>query len=343
MNAFSDIREILIAYFDTLPWPALTADECGTVTFVNQEFRRRGWTLDTAADTRLAAMFPEYFAALSGETRWLTPQDVTLTRDDHGVQVVESIWLRRLPFGACLFITQLPESTAGGLGDAQTARLASLGFMVAGVCHEVANPLTAIHSTVQLLRSSPTATPALIEKGLANIAANVQRVLNITRKLNDFSRVSGEARTQFSLRATVDEALLLARQDNSFKYIDVECALDAATLVRGDPAQLQQVFCNVFTNAGQAMNGNGRLVIIGAPAGMQSVEIMIRDTGPGIAGHDLPHLFEPFFTTKPAGHGTGLGLAISNEIVIAHGGSMRAANHSDGGACFSVRLPVVQL
>src|SRR5918912_1598250 len=88
-----------------------------------------------------------------------------------------------------------PTDAAGdfALNEAQTARLAALGFMVAGVCHEVANPLTAVHSMVQLLQSRPL-PPETLERGLANIAANVQRVLAITRKLNDFSRVSSAAR-----------------------------------------------------------------------------------------------------------------------------------------------------
>ena len=340
MNVFSDINEILIAFFDTLPWPVLMVDERGVVTFVNQEIRRAGRSMDTADDARLVTMFPEYFAALRGDVPWLTPQEVTVTRNDQGTPVSERIWLRRLPIGACLFIIRQPESSAAGLGDAQLARLASLGFMVAGVCHEVANPLTAINSTVQLLRSSPDRSPALIEKGLANIAVNVQRVLNISRKLNDFSRAGDEAGIPLNLCSAVDDALSLARQDSLFCNVATECTLGATTLIHGDPVQLQQVFCNVFMNAAQAMNGRGHLVISESRPDTRNVEITIRDTGPGIAEHNLARLFEPFFTTKPAGHGTGLGLAISNEIIISHGGSMRAANHALGGACFYIRLPV---
>ncbi len=341
MNAFSDINEILVAFLEALPWPALLVDERGAVTFVNQEIRRSGRSLDAAADARLATMFPEYFAVLRGEVPWLTPQEATVTRNDQGAAIAERIWLRRVPLGACLFITRQPAPAAGDLGDAQLARLASLGFMVAGVCHEVANPMTAIHSTVQLLRSNPDCAPALLEKGLANIAANVQRVLSITRKLNDFSRASDEARIRLNLRSAVDDALTLVCQDRLFLDIAVECTLDAATQIHGDPGQLQQVFGNVFMNAAQAMNGCGSLVISESRIDPVNVEIAIRDTGPGIATGHLPRLFEPFFTTKPAGHGTGLGLAISNEIVISHGGSMRATNHAQGGACFYIRLPAV--
>ena len=340
MNACSDTNEILTAFFDSLPWPVLVVDEQGVVTFVNQELRAAGGAV--AGNQHFATAFPDYFASLHGEVPWLMPQECMVTREDQGVTVQERIWLRRLPAGACLFITPQPAATADACaGDAQLARLASLGFMVAGVCHEVANPLTAINSTLQLLRTNPPCPPVLLEKGLANIATNVGRVLNITRKLNDFSRAGDDARALISLRATVDDALSLASQDTLMREVDVECSLDAATHVRADPGQLEQVFCNVFVNATQAMQGRGRLFISQTQPDSRSVEIAIRDTGPGIAGHDLPRLFEPFFTTKRAANGTGLGLAISNEIIISHGGSMRAANAGQGGACFYVRLPTV--
>jgi signal transduction histidine kinase len=338
MNAFSDIHEILTAFFDSLPWSVAMVDERGSVTFINREMRASGAAPSAPAGAPLAAMFPQYHAALRGEVAWLTPQAAVVTRDEQGCAVTERITLHRLPLGACLFVIRQPEAT-GGLGDAQLARLASLGFMVAGVCHEVANPLTAINSTVQLLRATPACPPALLEKGLANIAANVQRVLNISRKLNDFSRAGDDARAALNLFATVNDALSLSHQDSLMRGVSVVCTLDNATVVRGDPGQLQQVFCNVFTNAAQAMQGRGHLFIRDTRPDAHSVEIAIRDTGPGIDERDLPRLFEPFFTTKPAGHGTGLGLAISNEIVLAHGGSMRASNDAEGGACFYIRLP----
>lgn len=340
MNTFTDLHAILTAFFDTLPWPALIVDEQGRVTFINREMRRARAMPEITAATQFATLFPEYSAALSGDVPWLTEQSATVSRNDRGITVTERISVHRLQMGACLFALPQPES-AGGLGDAQLARLASLGFMVAGVCHELANPLTAINSTVQLLRANPAPAPALLEKGLANIAGNVQRMLSISRKLNDFSRAGDDARALLNLRATVNDAVSLLRHDSLMHEVNVECALDEATVVHGDPGQLQQVFCNVFTNAAQAMRGSGSLYIRDSRPDGKFVEIAIRDTGPGIAERDLPRLFEPFFTTKPAGQGTGLGLAISNEIVLAHGGSMRAANNAQGGACFYIRLPAV--
>jgi two-component system C4-dicarboxylate transport sensor histidine kinase DctB len=111
----------------------------------------------------------------------------------------------------------------------------------------------------------------------------------------------------------------------------------AKVMARG--GQVEQVMFNILLNAAQAMKGNGR---IDAEARIASASIVlsIRDSGPGIRAEHLGRVFDPFFSTKPAGEGTGLGLAISNEIVHELGGSIRASNHPDGGACFEVELPL---
>jgi signal transduction histidine kinase len=224
------------------------------------------------------------------------------------------------------------------LDAAQTARLAALGFMVAGVCHEVANPLTAIHSMVQLLQSGPL-PPETLDRGLSNIASNVQRLLAITRKLNDFSRASSAPRRPTPLDEPILEALQNVRQDPLFREIDIEHERCPAARVACIQDQLSQVYANVLLNAAQAMDGRGRITIASKTTGVFA-EVSIRDTGPGIAPGYLSRLFEPFFTTKAAGQGTGLGLAISNEIVLEHGGAIRAENHTEGGACFHVILPL---
>src|SRR5678816_903923 len=174
MNTFTDVQAMLAAFFESLPWPVLMLDERGCVTYTNPLMRETE-AAPGADGTLLEKRFPEYFAALRADVPWLTPQAVAVRRLHADRTVTERITLHRLPFGACLFVAVQPE-TAAALGDAQLARLASLGFMVAGICHELANPLTAINSTIQLLRTSP-ASPALLEKGLANIAANAQRML----------------------------------------------------------------------------------------------------------------------------------------------------------------------
>ena len=220
-----------------------------------------------------------------------------------------------------------------GTINAQTQRLAALGFMVAGVCHEVSNPLAAVHSMLQILQSKRGVTPETMEKGLASISGNVARVLAITRKLGEFSRVATDPPAPVSVDAAMEEALVLLRHSANTGGVQVSYrgAPDARVLAR--PGTLQQVLFNVLQNAAQAIHGNGR---IDAHARIENGEVLIRihDSGPGIAPDVLPHIFEPFYTTKSPGEGTGLGLAICYEITQEIGGSIHASNHPQGGAFF---------
>lgn len=221
---------------------------------------------------------------------------------------------------------------------AQTQRLASLGFMLASVCHEISNPLAAVSSMLQILQSKRGITPETLEKGLASIEANIARVAAITKKLGDFSRVGGEA-APLALDEVVDSAASLLKHSPTGQSIRVQYTGVPGTTVRARPGELEQVVFNVFLNAAQAMQGAGRIEAETKRAN-GVVTICIHDGGPGIAPEHLERVFEPFFTTKMPGEGTGLGLAISYEIVHELGGSMRAANHPDGGALFEISLPV---
>jgi C4-dicarboxylate-specific signal transduction histidine kinase len=238
-----------------------------------------------------------------------------------------------LPAGRCVFV--LPGTTP----DPQMQRLASLGFMLAGVCHEVSNPLAAIHSMVQILQSPRGVTPETVEKGLSSIAGNLVRVLAITRKLGDFSRLTGDAPQPQSVDAAVREALGLLRHNRWGAEVRFACRglPDAVTPAR--PGELQQVLFNIMLNAAQAMQGRGDIEIDTGRDAAGRVRVRVRDTGPGIPGHDLERIFEPFFTTKAPGEGTGLGLAICNEIVHELGGSLSASNHPEGGTCMELILP----
>jgi signal transduction histidine kinase len=337
VNAYSDLSDILASFLEALPWPALLVSEQGVVTFANRALRQAGRTAGVAAGAPFEQIYPGYCRVLKGDPPWLTSQDADAVRGESGTH--EHLCVRRLPIGACIIILEQPwrELDPGG---AQTARLASLGFMVAGVCHEVANPLTAIHSMVQLLQSSHPLPPEMLERGLENIASNVKRVLTIARKLNDFSRTGSDNRILLPVDQPVLEALQNMRHDALFRDIEIEHIPAEGIWIIGDAGQLEQVFANIYTNAAQAMGGRGRISVAARRAPAGCVTISVRDSGPGIDPLHLPSLFEPFFTTKPAGRGTGLGLAISNEIVLEHGGSVRAENHPAGGACFHVTLPL---
>ncbi len=223
--------------------------------------------------------------------------------------------------------------------DPQMQRLASLGFMLAGVCHEVSNPLAAIHSMVQILQSRRGVNLETIDKGLASIAGNIVRVLAITRKIGDFSRVTGDAPQPQGVDAAMREALGLLRHTRWGEDVEVSYRVlpDAFTLAR--PGELQQVLFNVLLNAAQAMDGRGRIEAETDRVEGGRVRVVIRDQGPGIPQQDLQRIFEPFFTTKAPGEGTGLGLAICFEIVHELGGTLAARNLPASGACMELILP----
>jgi two-component system, NtrC family, sensor kinase len=220
---------------------------------------------------------------------------------------------------------------------AQTQRLASLGFMVASVCHEVSNPLAAVSSMLQILQSKRGVTPETLERGMASIQANIARVMAITKKLGDYSRVGGMPQP-LAIDDAVQTAQALLRHSPAGRTVAVDYRGVPGVTVRSRPGELEQVVFNIFLNAAQAMQGAGRIEAATTRENGH-VTLSVRDTGPGIAAEHLPRVFDPFFTTKPPGEGTGLGLAISYEIVHEIGGTIRAANHPAGGACFELVLP----
>src|SRR5829696_7217680 len=136
MNAFTDLHAMLTAFFANLPWPVLLMDERGRITYANPALCEVDGAAVTPVGLELASCYPEYFAALRGEAPWRTSQSASVSRSSQGRSVTELIALHPLPFGACLFAIEQPDTTSS-FGDAQLARLASLGFMVAGVCHEL--------------------------------------------------------------------------------------------------------------------------------------------------------------------------------------------------------------
>jgi two-component system NtrC family sensor kinase len=221
---------------------------------------------------------------------------------------------------------------------AQTQRLASLGFMLASVCHEVSNPLAAVSSMLQILQSKRGVTPETLEKGLTSIAANVARVVAITKKLGEHSRVGAEPPGPLAVDLAVEAAATLLRHTPCGEAVTVDYRGAPGVTVRTRPGELEQVVFNIFLNAAQAMKGAGRIEAEARKRDGQ-IALSVRDTGPGIPPEHLGRVLDPFFTTKQAGEGTGLGLAISYEIVHELGGSISAANHPQGGARFEIVLP----
>lgn len=290
-------------------------------------------------DRPLRERLPLYLAALGGGSPWQMPHQAELVRVlPDGRAVHERIVLRRTAWGACLSVLMLDPDPMPATVDAQTARLAALGFMVAGVCHEVTNPLTSLHSIVQILRSEQPPAPDLLRRGLDNIAINVKRILEISRRLVKFSRVGDEPVERLVIDGVVAEALHELAQQGSLRDIEVVHRPDEGCSVVGHAGQLRQVFVNLFINAVQAMGGRGRLTIDTWRAGRMT-EVLVGDSGPGVPDAVAARIFEPFFTTRSATHGTGLGLSVSAEIALAHGGRLELRPGAATGAAFCLVLP----
>ncbi|HSZ20816.1 MAG TPA: PAS domain S-box protein [Candidatus Acidoferrum sp.] len=223
----------------------------------------------------------------------------------------------------------------------QSERLAAMGQMIAGVAHELNNPLTAILGVTELLRDQSSDENATRQLDLAHRQA--RRAAHIVQSLLVFSRPSTPRNTLLHLPDLLLRTLQL--HEHSLRsnqiHVDMSARPDLPTVL-GDSNQLTQVFLNLIVNAEQAIRevrDNGTLRIRLGVVG-DRVLITFQDDGVGIRRELLPRIFDPFFTTKRPGRGTGLGLSICMAIVREHNGDISAQPLPDGGSVFTVSLPV---
>jgi signal transduction histidine kinase len=218
-------------------------------------------------------------------------------------------------------------------------RLAGLGLLAAGMAHEIKNGMVAVRTFVELLlqKGEDKELNEVVTRELKRIDELVSQMLRMTSPSPaNFTTLRAHDALDHSLR-------LVAHQING-KMISLKKNYAAESdVVRGDDAQLQQVFMNLFFNAIEAMGTNGTLTVstenVAAENGARVLMIKIQDTGVGIAPENLGRLFEPFFTTKK--NGTGLGLTISQRIIRDHHGVIRAQSEVNKGSTFSISLPSV--
>ncbi len=224
----------------------------------------------------------------------------------------------------------------------QAEKLSAIGQLVAGVAHELNNPLTAIIGYSQLLLDA--CSDGAMREDLERISREAQRSARIVRNLLAFARQQQMEKVPIDLAEVLNKTLDLVvyhlEMDNILLVRDID---DEPMVVVGDVHQLQQVFLNLINNAHQAMHkahGGGTLTIRAGPTERGTVQVKVMDDGPGIPPEVMGRIFDPFFTTKDVGEGTGLGLSICLGIVQEHGGDIWAESEVGGGTVMTVELPL---
>jgi signal transduction histidine kinase len=228
----------------------------------------------------------------------------------------------------------------------RSEKMASIGQLVAGIAHEINNPVNAIVNTVAPLAEHLDDVPGVaadeIREMIAVIQRGARRTKDIVQALHNYSRTDEERIVEFDLNRGLDDSLELLRHQLK-NSIQVERKYGEVGRIRGHAGQLNQVFMNLLTNAAQALAGTSgaRIEVVTERRGGHVV-IQVADNGPGIPEEILPRIFDPFFTTKEVGQGSGLGLSIVHGIVERHGGTIEVDSRLDAGTTFTVTLPIDQ-
>jgi two-component system NtrC family sensor kinase len=226
----------------------------------------------------------------------------------------------------------------------QSEKLSSLGTLVAGVAHEINNPIGIIANRVEVLRleHEEQDLDATLKEDLEVIHRQANRVAEITTALLTYARQSSHEQSLLDPNAVVRSALLLW-QPQAEQIVRVETVLEEPLPpIMGNFTQLQQVVINLLSNALDATPTGGTISVYTRSAGDQpsTVVLAVADAGNGIPAEHLSKVFDPFFTTKPPGKGTGLGLSVCLGIVQDHHGTISVDSHDGRGSTFIVTLPV---
>jgi two-component system sensor kinase FixL len=228
---------------------------------------------------------------------------------------------------------------------AHSARISTLGELATSIAHEIQQPLSAIVTNGEtslrwLSRDDPNVAKA--KQLTTRIISSARRASEIIQRIRGMAQRRQPERTAVDLNDVVEEALHFLRHEIDSKSIKLSVKI-ASTRPRilADRIQLQQVIVNLLVNSiqaiGQAGSPERRIRIDTEPDEAETLTLSIHDSGPGIALDNLDRIFDSFFTTKT--DGMGIGLAVCQSIITAHGGSIVASNHPDGGACFRFSLP----
>lgn len=229
---------------------------------------------------------------------------------------------------------------------AQVARLTTMGEMVAGIAHEINQPLSAISNfadacSAEVRKVNAPQTPK-IQRWTEQIGQQAVRCGDIIRRLRSYVRQKKMDESDVSINDTIEESIALLRNEIQQSVVRIRRELDSPSpFVRGSAVELQQVLVNLLVNGHEAIKRNGQSdgeLLVRSLASDGVVRIDVEDNGPGIDQNNVDRLYEAFFTTKP--NGMGMGLAISRSIVERHGGRLWASRREPQGATFHIELPI---
>jgi len=222
----------------------------------------------------------------------------------------------------------------------RTEKLAAIGELVAGVAHELNNPLTGISTFAQLLLEDELQGEQF--ESVSLIKREADRAIGVIRDLLLFARKTDARDVPVDINTIVKHTVRLRALASRSSGIEVHMHLDESNpQVRGDEQKLQQVLLNLLVNAESAMEGvKVRHLSLTTQRKRDIVQIIVSDTGHGMPATVSQRVFEPFFTTKPPGEGTGLGLSVSYGIIQAHGGTISVESEPEVGTTFTILLPL---
>ncbi len=227
----------------------------------------------------------------------------------------------------------------------ESEKRASMGFLVAGVAHELNNPLNNISLRAEILEEE---IKALSIDKLSDYAHDIvmqsERAHNIVDNLLDFARARKSAvMEKQNIGIVVKDSLNLVANQLIVTNIKLNEEIpDKTFYVNGNRSKLEQILISIITNAIQAMKDSGTLTVKVSPDTNKNILIKISDTGKGIPETDLKNIYEPFFTTKPPGEGTGLGLAVTLTLVKEHKGEIDVESKVGEGTTFTIKLPLCE-
>jgi signal transduction histidine kinase len=240
------------------------------------------------------------------------------------------------------------ESSLRRLNETQeqlihAGKMAAVGGLVAGLSHELNNPLGIIVGYVQgLLRRTPATSPA--RESLLAIERQAQRCAHLVRSLLDFSRNKRDPREQIAIAPLVERVIELAAGHARRRRIELRwVAPSPLPSLSACPQEIESALLNLLSNGIDATPPGGSVTLAAATVdddGRPGIELAVKDTGPGIPEHVLPHIFDPFFTTKPVGQGTGIGLSLTRQVVEAHQGRIEVETCAAEGTTMRLWLPL---